>query len=81
MKTKILLALFIAGLFYNYQTVHSYYYTYTFRWHVLTYYVPENIEYLEYCLYSGECEVPEKYEKLITANAVLIMSGYEPLYK
>jgi len=71
-KTIILIVLLLASL----QSVQAY----NYNWKEYNIYLPENIEYLEYCYNSNQCEVPNKYKKIINLNILLIKYWYEKLY-
>lgn len=53
---------------------------YNYDWSEYNIYVPENIEYMEYCYMSSQCEVPEYTQKLIHVNMLLIKKGLNPIY-
>ena len=53
---------------------------YNFEWKEYNIYVPENIQYMEYCYFSWQCEIGDYYTKLIYVNFILINRWFEPLY-
>ena len=38
--------------------------------------VPENIEYMEYCYASNQCEVPTRYLPMVESRIEAIKRGY-----
>lgn len=42
--------------------------------------IPENIEYLEYCYNSWQCEVPEKYLKIVEQSILEVKKWNSILY-
>jgi len=53
---------------------------YEYKWKEYKIYVPENIEYLEYCYISTQCSVWEYEAKLIYINIYLIKLWLNPIY-
>lgn len=37
--------------------------------------IPENIEYMEYCYNSWQCEVPNKYKKIVEKRILNVKRG------
>ena len=76
MKTKIILAVIIAIMFWLVETTNWY----NYKWKEYNISVPANIIYLDNCYFSGRCEVPKYEAKLIYLNYLLINRWYNPIY-
>ena len=75
-KIIMILVVFMMFTIVNLENVH----TYNYKWKEITIYVPENIEYLEFCYNSRQCEVPKEFQKLIYLNILLIRYWYDSIY-
>ena len=54
---------------------------YNFNWKEYNIEIPTNINYIEHCYFTRQCELSKKQKALVKLNILLIKKGYNPLYK
>ena len=71
---KIIVILIL--LLVSFQSVQGY----NYNWKEYNIPYPENIEYLNYCYNSWNCEIPERFNNLIKLNNLLIKKWYDSIW-